>query len=145
MTPGHRPLAQASGAGSSSPGPTATAAAGGAGQPLLELDGLSRRFGGLLAVDGVSLTVAEGEIVGLLGPNGAGKTTVFNLISGITRPSDGRVLWAGTPITGLPAHQVARLGLARTFQNLRLFQSLSVLENVLVGLHRHGRQRPWDV
>jgi branched-chain amino acid transport system ATP-binding protein len=109
-------------------------------EPLLQIEGLSRRFGGLVAVDGVSLAVREGEIFGLLGPNGAGKTTLFNLISGITRPSGGTVRWRGTPITGLASHRVAALGMARTFQNLRLFSSLSCLDNVRVGLHRHSRQ-----
>ena len=108
--------------------------------PLLAVDQLSRRFGGLVAVDQVSLQVQPGEIFGLLGPNGAGKTTLFNLISGITRPSSGAVYWKGMAITGAPSHRVAALGLARTFQNLRLFSSLSCLDNVRVGLHRHSRQ-----
>jgi branched-chain amino acid transport system ATP-binding protein len=109
-------------------------------QPLLKIEALRCRFGGLVAVDDVSLAVREGEIFGLLGPNGAGKTTLFNLISGITRPSGGKVRWRGTPITGLASHRVAALGVARTFQNLRLFSSLSCLDNVRVGLHRHSRQ-----
>ena len=90
-------------------------------EPLLQIEGLSRRFGGLVAVDGVSLAVREGEIFGLLGPNGAGKTTLFNLISGITRPSGGTVRWRGTPITGLASHRVAALGDvdARVFHKLR--------------------------
>ena len=108
--------------------------------PLLAVDQLSCRFGGLVAVDQVSLEVQSGEIFGLLGPNGAGKTTLFNLISGITRPSSGAVHWKGMAITGAPSHRVAALGLARTFQNLRLFSSLSCLDNVRVGLHRHSRQ-----
>ena len=108
--------------------------------PLLAVEQLSCRFGGLVAVDQVSLQVQPGEIFGLLGPNGAGKTTLFNLISGITRPSSGAVHWKGMTITGAPSHRVAALGLARTFQNLRLFSSLSCLDNVRVGLHRHSRQ-----
>jgi len=108
--------------------------------PLLAVEHLSCRFGGLVAVDQVSLQVQPGEIFGLLGPNGAGKTTLFNLISGITRPSSGAVRWKGMAITGAPSHRVAALGLARTFQNLRLFSSLSCLDNVRVGLHRHSRQ-----
>ena len=108
--------------------------------PLLDVESLSCRFGGLLAVDGVSLAVQPGEIFGLLGPNGAGKTTLFNLISGITPPSGGVVRWKGAAITGLRSHRVAALGMARTFQNLRLFASLSCLDNVRVGLHRHSRQ-----
>jgi len=107
--------------------------------PLLEVRELSRRFGGLLAVDQVSFAVQSGEIFGLIGPNGAGKTTLFNLISGVTPPSSGAVLWRGEPITGQPPHRLNRLGLARTFQNLRLFEGLSVLENVLVALQRRPR------
>ena len=106
---------------------------------LLEVRDLSRRFGGLLAVDQVSFAVQPGEIFGLIGPNGAGKTTLFNLISGVTPPSGGAVLWRGTPITGQPPHRLNRLGLARTFQNLRLFEGLSVLDNLLVALQRHPR------
>ncbi len=115
---------------------TATAAT----KPLLALENLTCRFGGLVAVGRVSFAVQPGEIFGLLGPNGAGKTTLFNLISGITPPSGGSVHWRGKAITGLPSHRIARLGIARTFQNLRLFGSLSCLENVLVGLHKHSRQ-----
>jgi branched-chain amino acid transport system ATP-binding protein len=102
--------------------------------PLLEVRDLSRRFGGLLALDRVSFAVQPGEIFGLIGPNGAGKTTLFNLISGVTPPTDGAVLWCGAAITGQAPHQLNRLGLARTFQNLRLFDGLSVLDNLLVGV-----------
>ena len=111
--------------------------------PLLEVQELSRRFGGLMAVNRVSLAVQGGEIFGLIGPNGAGKTTLFNLISGLTPASGGRVLWRGTAITELEPHRRNRLGLARTFQNLRLFEGLSVLENVLVVLQGRGHDRPW--
>ena len=118
--------------------------------PLLEVRDLSRRFGGLQAVDQVSFAVHPGEIFGLIGPNGAGKTTLFNLISGLTPPSSGTVLWRGAPITGHPPHRLNRLGLARTFQNLRLFDGLTVVENLLeleadylmvskVALQRHPR------
>ncbi len=107
--------------------------------PLLELQALSCRFGGLRALDQVSLEVTSGEIFGLIGPNGAGKTTLFNLISGLTAASGGRILWRGQPIGGLRPDRIARLGLARTFQNLRLFAPLSALENVLVGLHGSAR------
>ena len=107
--------------------------------PLLEVRELSRRFGGLLALDRVSFAVQPGEILGLIGPNGAGKTTLFNLISGVTPPSGGAVLWRGEAITGQPPHRLNRLGLARTFQNLRLFDGLSVLENLLVALQRQPR------
>ena len=107
--------------------------------PLLEVRDLSRRFGGLQAVDQVSFAVHPGEIFGLIGPNGAGKTTLFNLISGLTPPCSGTVLWRGAPITGQPPHRLNRLGLARTFQNLRLFHGLTVVENLLVALQRHPR------
>ena len=104
--------------------------------PLLEVRDLTCRFGGLVALDRVSFAVQPGEIFGLIGPNGAGKTTLFNLISGLTPPSGGAVLWRGAPITGLPPFRRNRLGLARTFQNLRLFDGLSVLDNLLVALQR---------
>jgi branched-chain amino acid transport system ATP-binding protein len=107
--------------------------------PLLEVRDLSRRFGGLLALDRVSFAVQPGEIFGLIGPNGAGKTTLFNLISGVTPPSGGAVLWRGGAITGQAPHRLNRLGLARTFQNLRLFDGLSVLDNLLVALQRRPR------
>jgi len=107
--------------------------------PLLEVRELTCRFGGLVALDRVSFAVQPGEIYGLIGPNGAGKTTLFNLISGVTPASAGQVLWRGSTITGLPSHRLNRLGLARTFQNLRLFDGLSVLENLLVVLQ--GRPR----
>ena len=109
--------------------------------PLLAAHNLNRQFGGLMAVNNVSLRVEQGEILGLLGPNGAGKTTLFNLISGVTPVSAGRIEWRGGAITGMPSHAIANLGLARTFQNLRLFTTLSCLENVMVGLHRHARQQ----
>ena len=94
------------------------------------------------ALKPLDLDVRRGEIFGLLGPNGAGKTTLFNLISGITPASSGTVLWRGEPINGLDANRIARLGLARTFQNLRLFSSMNCRDNVLVGLHRQARL-PW--
>ncbi len=109
--------------------------------PLLQVQGLGCRFGGLRALDDVDLSVREGEIFGLIGPNGAGKTTLFNVIAGLTAPSAGRVLWRGSPIDGLGPERINRLGIARTFQNLRLFESLSLRENVLVGLH-HGARAP---
>ena len=107
-----------------------------ANTPLLEVRELTCRFGGLVALDRVSFSVQAGEIFGLIGPNGAGKTTLFNLISGVTPPTGGAVLWRGAAVTGLPAHRLNRIGLARTFQNLRLFDGLSVLDNLLVALQR---------
>ncbi len=102
---------------------------------LLELSGLTRRYAGLVAVDGVDMVVAEGGIHAVIGPNGAGKTTLFNLVSGVVAPSSGRVRFAGQDVTRLPAHRRARLGLTRTFQNIRVFGAMTVLENVLTGLH----------
>jgi branched-chain amino acid transport system ATP-binding protein len=101
---------------------------------LLELAGLSRRFAGLLAVDGVDMAVARGTIHAVIGPNGAGKTTLFNLVSGVIAPSAGRIALAGADITALPAERRAGLGIARTFQNIRLFGAMTVLENALTGM-----------
>jgi branched-chain amino acid transport system ATP-binding protein len=102
---------------------------------LLEVSGLTRRYAGLVAVDAVDMHVAEGGIHAVIGPNGAGKTTLFNLVSGITPPSSGRIRLNGQDVTRLPAHRRARLGVARTFQNIRVFGAMTVLENVLTGLH----------
>ena len=102
---------------------------------LLRLQNLSKAFGGLVAVAGVSFAVEENSIVGLIGPNGAGKTTVFNIITGNYKPDSGEVFFDGKDITGRPTHEIVSLGIARTFQNIRLFQDMSVLENVLAGRH----------
>ena len=107
--------------------------------PLLEAHSLSKHFGGLAAVNSLDLTVEGGEIVGLIGPNGAGKTTCFNLLSGFLRPTSGSVVFAGEDITGRRPHQIVARGLVRTFQLATLFQELTVLENVLLGLHMHAR------
>jgi branched-chain amino acid transport system ATP-binding protein len=104
--------------------------------PLLELRQISRQFGGLDALSQVSFQVEEGEIFGLIGPNGAGKTTLFNLLSGVTPASSGSIHWRGQAMQGLSPERHNHLGIARTFQNLRLFNGLSVLENVQVALHR---------
>jgi branched-chain amino acid transport system ATP-binding protein len=106
---------------------------------LLEISSLSRRFGGLVAVDRMALDLAQGELVSVIGPNGAGKTTLFNLITGLDAPDDGEVRFGGEPITGLPAERLAALGIARTFQHGRVFGNLSVLDNVLVGAHTRLR------
>ena len=111
----------------------------GSRMPLLETRDLTKHFGGLAAVSRVGLTVEEGEIVGLIGPNGAGKTTCFNLLSGFMRPTAGAIAFAGEDITGLRPHQVVRRGLVRTFQLTTLFQDLTALENVLLGMHLHAR------
>jgi branched-chain amino acid transport system ATP-binding protein len=107
--------------------------------PLLEIDAVTRRFAGLLAVDGVSFAIEAGSIHALIGPNGAGKTTLFNIISGLLAPTEGRLRLAGRDITALPAHRRAALGLGRTFQNLRLFGEMSVLENVVTGMQTRLR------
>jgi branched-chain amino acid transport system ATP-binding protein len=106
---------------------------------LLEVRDLSVRFGGVVALDRVSFSVDAGRLVALIGPNGAGKTTLFNVITRVYRPSGGTVLVDGTPVTSIPAHQVIRHGLARTFQSLALFRSMTVLENVMVGDHTQTR------
>ena len=109
---------------------------------ILEVRGLTRHFGGLAAVSDLDLSVRPGEFFGLIGPNGAGKTTVFNLISGILPPTRGKIRFAGADITGRPSHAIARLGLARTFQITALFQSFTVLENVLLGTYGIVRVNP---
>ncbi|MEV0790827.1 ABC transporter ATP-binding protein [Kribbella sp. NPDC050459] len=102
------------------------------GAPVLEASGVTMRFGGLLAVNDVNLTVREGEIVGLIGPNGAGKTTFFNCLTGLYKPTSGQVRFSGTPLPPKP-RAVVRAGMARTFQNIRLFANMTALENVMVG------------
>jgi len=102
---------------------------------LLDLANITKSFGGLMAVNEVSFDVEEGTIVGLIGPNGAGKTTVFNLITGNHRADRGTVRFGGRDVTNWPTHRIVKLGIARTFQTIRLFQNLSVLENVLAGCH----------
>jgi branched-chain amino acid transport system ATP-binding protein len=110
---------------------------------LLTLETVSRSFGGLMAVNRVSLTIHEGEILGLIGPNGAGKTTLFNMIAGAIRPSSGRILLGNEEITKLGAHQRCKRGIARSFQLVRPFPELSVLENVAIG-RIYGRDRVWN-
>jgi ABC-type branched-subunit amino acid transport system ATPase component len=108
---------------------------GGGVSQLLRLEGVERAFGGVRAVDGASLAVAPGEVHGLIGPNGAGKTTVINLVSGLLAPTAGSIALQGRAIEGLAPHRIAALGVARTFQNIRLFPDLSARDNVLVGQH----------
>jgi len=110
---------------------------------VLELRGVTKSFGGLRVLDGIDLTVAEGEIVSLIGPNGAGKTTVFNVITGVYRPDEGDILLHGRSIAGLPPHRITRLGIARTFQTLRLFLNMSVKENVMAAAYGHTRAGLW--
>jgi branched-chain amino acid transport system ATP-binding protein len=110
-----------------------------AASSVLELHKITRRFGGLIAVDSVSLSVEESEIFGVIGPNGAGKTTLFNMITGLIKPSDGAICFQGKNITNSRPYKIAQKGVARTFQNLRLFNKLSVLENVAIAHHIHNR------
>jgi branched-chain amino acid transport system ATP-binding protein len=108
--------------------------------PLFEADNISIAFGGIKAVDGVTFNVAEGEIFAIVGPNGAGKSTIFNLVSRIYEPTGGRLAFQGQDITNVPPHTIARRGIARTFQNIELFEHATVLDNLLIG--RHCRAKP---
>jgi branched-chain amino acid transport system ATP-binding protein len=108
-----------------------------AASPVLEIEALTRAFGGLVAVNALDLSVLSGEIVGLLGPNGSGKTTALNLISGVLRPDFGTIRFSGRPIEGLPAYRIARLGLARTFQLVRVLNGMNCADNVKAGLAFH--------
>ncbi|MCX7273559.1 MAG: ABC transporter ATP-binding protein [Burkholderiales bacterium] len=117
---------------------------GAADSPLLSANNLQVRFGGVLAVNGVSFDVRRGEVFTLIGPNGAGKTTVFNLISRIYTPTAGTIDFDGHALTSTPAHQVAALGIARTFQNIELFEYATVLQNLLIGHHVHRKTGFWQ-
>lgn len=109
------------------------------GDPIIEVTGLSRNFSGIKAVSDLSFKVKPGEIKAVIGPNGAGKSTLFNMIAGVTPPSAGEIRFDGERIDGLPTHRRAALGIARTFQNLQIFQEMTVLENVMAGRHLRGR------
>lgn len=109
------------------------------GAALLEVDDVTLRFGGVTALDGVSFEIREGEILGLIGPNGAGKTTCFNVMTGVYQPTSGEVRFAGERLAGRKRHQITRLGIARTFQNIRLFRSMTARENVMVGADARHR------
>jgi branched-chain amino acid transport system permease protein len=113
-----------------------------ASRPLLEITGLAKNFDGIKAVNGVDLTVMPGTIVAVIGPNGSGKTTLFNLITGLTEPTGGKVHLLGEDVTGLAPHKIVERGIARTFQNLRLFPNLTLLENVLIGRHSRTHAGP---
>ncbi len=104
---------------------------------ILELRGLRKQFGGLIAVNDVDLELEEGEIRGLIGPNGSGKTTLFNLISGFLQPTKGKVIWRGKDITGKPVHSIVKEGVARTFQLTTLLKAMTALQNVIIGCHLH--------
>lgn len=110
-------------------------------ETLLKVSDLTMRFGGLLAVDSVGFEVKNDEVFAIIGPNGAGKTTVFNCVGGFYKPTGGEIIMGGKPITGLPSHKVAHHGLVRTFQNVRLFKQLTVLENLLVAQHTQVESR----
>jgi len=111
---------------------------------LLAVENLGARFGGVVAVDGVSFAVREGEVYTIIGPNGAGKTTVFNLISRIYQPTSGTIEFEGRELTLQPPHRIASLGIARTFQNIELFEHATVLHNLLIGRHTHRRSGLWS-
>jgi branched-chain amino acid transport system ATP-binding protein len=112
--------------------------------PLLEVEGMVKRFGGLIAVSDVSFVLEQGEILSMIGPNGAGKTTAFNCITGLYPLSDGDIRFRDRSIVGLPPHRIAKLGITRTFQNIRLFSFMTAVDNVMVGEHSRMRSRVWD-
>ncbi|MBN8969661.1 MAG: ABC transporter ATP-binding protein [Rhizobiales bacterium] len=112
--------------------------------PALTIEHIAVHFGGLVAISDLNFVVNEGEVLSLIGPNGAGKTTAFNIITGFLKPTKGEVRYRGTSLNGLKPHQVTALGLVRTFQRTSVFQSISVFQNVLTGLHLRGRSRLWD-
>ena len=112
---------------------------------LLEIKGVTKTFGGLVALSDVHITLQSGSIAALIGPNGAGKTTLFNILAGLYRPDQGEIVFAGRSLVGLQPHEIAGAGIGRTFQNIRLFRHMTVMENVLVGMHSHLRQGVLDI
>lgn len=108
-------------------------------EPLLEVDNVTLRFGGVVALNEVDFTLYKGEILGLIGPNGAGKTTCFNAMTGIYQPTEGQIRFRGQKVSGKKRHQITKMGMARTFQNIRLFPEMTALENVLVGADAHNK------
>jgi branched-chain amino acid transport system ATP-binding protein len=113
-------------------------------QVVLQTDKATIKFGGLVAVNELTMDVKQGEIYGLIGPNGAGKTTIFNLLTGVYEPTSGDIRIAGTRINGMRPYEISRIGVSRTFQNIRLFPSMTVLENVITACHRHSKQNLTD-
>lgn len=113
-------------------------------ETVLSIDRVAVHFGGLVAISDMTFDVRSGEIVGLIGPNGAGKTTAFNVVTGFLRPTSGEVRYRSTPLNGLKPHEIAKLGLVRTFQRTSVFQERNVFQNVLTGLHGRGRSNLWD-
>ena len=114
-------------------------------EPLFRTENLSVRFGGLAALTGMDLEIQKGEIIGLIGPNGAGKTTAFNAITGLAKPVSGKVVFHGQDVTGWSANKIARNGIARTFQNIRLYTDLTLVENVMIGATRRFATRFWKL
>ena len=112
---------------------------------LLETRQLMKHFGGIMAVNEISLSIGKGEILGMIGPNGSGKSTFVNLLTGIYTPDKGQTLFKDRDITRLPVHRITEIGIARTFQNLRIFQNISVMTNILIGRHSQIRNSLWDV
>jgi branched-chain amino acid transport system ATP-binding protein len=122
----------------------ATASPAAATTPLFKVDGITLKFGGLTAVDNVSFEVMPGEIFTIIGPNGAGKTSIFNLISRLYEPTSGKLFFGGKDITNVPPHDIAAMGIARTFQNIELFDNATLLQNLLVGRHCHSKTQLWQ-
>jgi branched-chain amino acid transport system ATP-binding protein len=116
----------------------------GADEPVLVFEDVHLSFAGVTAVDGVSFTVRPRELLAIIGPNGAGKTSIFNVLSGVYRPQRGRVMFLGEDLLGTPPHVVAARGMARTFQNIELFENLTVIDNLMLGRHHHVRYRWWQ-
>ena len=112
------------------------------GRTVLEARGVTKRFGGLIAVNDVALAIPERAIQSVIGPNGAGKTTFFNMVAGLYEPTEGQILFEGRNVVGLPPNEITKLGIARTFQNIRLFKAMSALDNVLVGMHCRLKSTP---
>jgi branched-chain amino acid transport system ATP-binding protein len=121
-----------------------TATAGKSGNVVLKTDKVTIRFGGLIAVNTLDMAVREGEIYGLIGPNGAGKTTIFNLLTGVYEPTSGEIYFSDRRIDGMRPYEISRCGVSRTFQNIRLFPGMTVLENVMTACHIHARQNLFD-
>lgn len=113
--------------------------------PLLHTTDVVKRFGGLIAVNKMNFKIEKGEIVSIIGPNGAGKTTFFNTLTGIYKPEEGQIIFEERSIAGLRPDQIASRGISRTFQNIRLFNNMSVIENVLIGMHPHLKQSPFEI
>ncbi len=129
---------------STTPAHSPTQEIGQDGRALLEIRGLTKEFGGLKAVNNFDISISRGELIGLIGPNGAGKTTVFNLITGIYVATQGSIKYKDTELIGLQPHEITRLGIARTFQNIRLFPTLTVLDNVRIAYHTHAGYSMFD-